>query len=171
MAKSAARAKQQRSYKLPDWDGLCIDCGRSQEEVNFRGGKAGQCSGCFKQQWDLDNVMKVRCQRLSGNAQKRAKALGWPAPDFGSLWIEDKIVGGHCEVTGIPFDLSPRGTGTSHVVNPWVPSLDRINSSLPYSKSNVQVVVYMYNTCKAEFSHEYVVKFCRAVASRGTEIG
>lgn len=160
-----------RSYKLPDWLGLCITCGRGKEEVSFGGGKAGECNGCAKLRWNAENQVKVRAQRLHGNAQKRAKANDWPAPDFDSVWVEQKILAGTCEVTGIPFDLHTKTSASVHAKNPWVPSLDRIDSSKPYVKDNVQVVVYMYNVCKAEFAHTDVVMFCKAVASAEMEIG
>lgn len=166
MAKSPVR-----SYKLPNWVGLCSTCGRGKDEVNFGSGKAGECNPCAKLRWNADNAVKVRAQRLHGNAQKRAKANGWPAPDFGSLWLEEKILAGVCEVTGIPFDLTSQTSSTVHAKNPWVPSIDRIDSSKPYVKDNVQLVVYMYNVCKAEFAHADVVKFCRAVAAMEVEVG
>lgn len=165
MAKTPAR-----SYKLPEWLGLCTNCGRSKAEVNFGSGRAGECNPCAKARWGSTNQVKVRAQRLYGNAQKRAKAQGWPAPDFTSLWVEEKILAGVCEVTGIPFDLVGQSTLTVHAKNPWVPSIDRIDSARPYLKDNVQLVVFMYNVCKAEFAHEDVVKFCRAVAAMGVEI-
>jgi hypothetical protein len=31
--------------------------------------------------------------------------------------------------------------------------------------------VYMYNVCKAEFSHTDVVRFCRSVAAMEVEVG
>lgn len=160
-----------RSYKLPDWLGLCTTCGRGKSEVGFGSGRAGECNPCAKARWSAGNAVKLRAQRLYGNAQKRAKEMGWPAPDFGSLWIEEKIIAGFCEVTGIAFDLTTHTTGQSHAKNPWVPSIDRIDSSVPYSKENVQLVVYMYNVCKAEFRHEDVVRFCRSVAAKELEIG
>jgi len=166
MAKTPAR-----SYKLPDWIGLCITCGCGKEEVGFGSGKAGECNRCAKQRWNTANAVKLRAQRLHGNAQKRAKTQGWPEPDFGSLWLEEKIRAGFCEVTNIPFDLVTQANDTVHAKNPWVPSIDRIDSLKPYLKNNVQVVVYMYNVCKAEFNHLDVVKFCRAVASLECEIG
>jgi hypothetical protein len=166
MAKTPAR-----SYKLPNWVGLCGTCGRGKEEVRFGSGRAGECNTCAKLRWNASNAIKVRAQRLYGNAQKRAKDNGWPTPDFGSLWIEEKILTGVCEVTGIKFDLTSQATNTVHAKNPWVPSIDRIDSSKPYVKDNIQVVVYMYNVCKAEFTHKDVVKFCRAVAALEIEIG
>ena len=166
MAKSPVR-----SYKLPNWIGLCVTCGRGKDEVNFGSGKAGECNTCAKTRWNSVNALKLRAQRLHGNAQKRSKSNGWPAPDFTSTWLEEKISAGVCEVTGIPFDLHTVSSNTVHAKNPWVPSIDRIDSSKPYMKNNVQVVVYMYNVCKAEFSHDDVVKFCRSVAGIEAEIG
>lgn len=165
MAKTPAR-----SYKLPNWLGLCGSCGRSKEEVSFGSGRAGECNRCAKARWSAANAVKLRAQRLYGNAQKRAKEQDWPAPDFDSLWIEEKILAGACEVTGIPFDLVGQVSNTVHAKNPWVPSIDRIDSAKPYAKSNVQLVVYMYNVCKAEFAHGDVVRFCRAVAATESEI-
>lgn len=160
-----------RSYKLPNWVGLCVSCGRGKEEVAFGSGRAGECNPCAKTRWNAENGVKLRAQRLHGNAQKRAKANGWPVLDFDSLWIEEKIRAGFCEVTGIAFDLNTQVSESVHAKNPWVPSIDRIDSSRPYSRDNVNIVVYMYNVCKAEFSHEDVVKFCKAVATMEAEIG
>lgn len=149
-----------KSYKILDWDGKCISCGEDATVVQFGKGNAGTCNACYKDKWNKENSLKVRCQRLYGNAQKRAKVNGWPPPDFSSEWIEKKILAGFCEATGIPFDLETR-ISRVHASNPWVPSLDRIDSSKPYLKDNVQVVVYMYNVCKGEFSHENVVSFAK----------
>ena len=160
----------ERSYKLPNWVGLCVSCGRGKDEVSFGSGKAGECNTCAKLRWNAQNPVKVRAQRLHGNAQKRAKANGWPAPDFDSLWVEEKILAGICEATGIEFDLHTKVSSSVHAKNPWVPSLDRIDSQKPYLKDNVQLVVFMYNVCKAEFTHEDVVKFCRSVAATEAEI-
>jgi hypothetical protein len=158
-----------RSYKIPNWNGACISCGNDANVVQFGKGKAGTCNTCSKTEWDKRNALKIRCQRLYGNAQKRAKANGWPPPDFGSEWIEEKILVGFCEVTGIPFDLETR-RDEIHTSNPWVPSIDRIDNSLPYSKDNVQIVVYMYNVCKSEFSHEDVVKFAKMVTKEDASV-
>ena len=166
MAKTPAR-----SYKRPDWVGLCVSCGCSKEEVAFGSGRAGECNRCAKTRWNAANAVKLRAQRLHGNAQKRAKAQGWAALDFSSSWIEEKILGGVCTVTGIPFDLSGPLDKTTHTKNPWVPSIDRIDSAKPYAKDNVQIVVYMYNVCKSEFAHADVIRFCRAVAKTELKIG
>ena len=159
-----------RSYKLLDWVGVCTTCGRDKSTVSFGAGRAGECNTCAKLRWNAENQVKVRAQRLHGNAQKRAKVNGWPEPDFSSTWLEQKIINGKCEVTGIPFDLFNKRSTSVHAKNPWVPSLDRIDSSKPYLKNNVQLVVFMYNVCKAEFTHLDVVKFCKAVYIKECEV-
>lgn len=154
--------------KSPAWTDdiglICSVCGGDQTVVSFGKGKSGTCNACSKAEWNAKNPVKVRAQRLYGNAQKRAKTNGWPNLDFGSAWIEEKILAGRCEATGIPFDIVERRGGL-HASNPWVPSIDRVDSTKPYSKENVQIVVYMYNVCKSEFSHRDVVKFCRMLVA------
>lgn len=110
-----------------------------------------------------NNPVKLRAQRLQGSAFKRAKKLNWPKPDFDTNWIHEKILKGYCEATGIKSDLETEERKSGHTKNPWVPSIDRIDSSKPYLKENIQVVVFMYNMCKSEFTHNDVIKFCKAV--------
>ncbi len=170
MAKSPAW-QHPKSRKVANWDGRCTSCGCGYDAKKFGKGKSGVCNKCSKDEWQSKNQLKVRAQRLHGNAQKRAVAMGWPPPDFDSVWIENKILAGVCEATGIEFDLETQTSKSVHAKNPWVPSIDRIDSSKPYLKENVQVVVYMYNVCKAEFGHADVVRFCKSVAASEAEIG
>lgn len=158
-----------KSYKIKNWDGRCTVCKKDSSLTKFGKGQAGICNACSKNKWNKNNALKIRCQRLHGNAQKRAKANGWPEPDFNSEWIEKKILAGFCEATGIPFDLETRRSKI-HASNPWVPSLDRIDSSKPYIKENVQVVVYMYNVCKGEFTHDDVVKFAKMLTKEESNV-
>jgi hypothetical protein len=163
--------KSARSHKIPEWDGTCSSCGKSVADTSFGAGRAGECNYCAKVRWKANNPVKVRAQSLYSNVKKRSKDMGWPAPDFGSLWIEEKIISGHCEVTGIPFDLTSQMWNSNHARNPWMPSVDRIYSAGVYARDNVQLVVYMYNVCKAEFLHSDVVRFCRVVAAMEAEVG
>jgi hypothetical protein len=148
--------------KSPAWQ-TCISCNKEGDKSLFAKGGKGMCNRCYKINWEEKNPDKVRAQRLWGNAYKRAKSLGWPEPDFDTEWIYNKIIEGYCEATGIMFDLTSVTRLSNHAKNPWVPSIDRIDSSKPYLKNNVQIVVYMYNVCKAEFSHQDVITFCKAV--------
>jgi hypothetical protein len=150
--------------KTPAWK-KCIDCGKEDFHNSTLFAKAGngRCNRCSKIEWEKNNPVKLRAQRLQGSAFKRAKKLNWPKPDFDTNWIHEKILKGYCEATGIKFDLETEERKSGHTKNPWVPSIDRIDSSKPYLKENIQVVVFMYNMCKSEFTHDDVIKFCKAV--------
>ena len=45
--------------------------------------------------------------------------------------------------------------------HPFKPSIDRLNSSLGYHDSNVQIVWLIENYCKNTFTTEDVIKFCK----------
>jgi len=151
--------------KSPAWQ-RCINCNQEGSKSLFAKGGNGRCNKCSKIEWEKNNPDKLRAQRLHGNATKRAKEMGWPKPDFDTNYIYQKIKNGYCEVTGIKFDLTTVVRKSVHAKNPWVPSIDRIDSSKPYSKDNIQIVIFMYNVCKAEFTHEDVIKFCIALKEK-----
>jgi hypothetical protein len=146
----------------------CIDCSKEDYSNSILFSKAGngRCNRCSKIEWEKNNPIKLRAQRLQGNTTKRAKTRGWPKPDFNTEYIYNKIKEGYCEITGIKFDLETETKKSLHTKNPWVPSIDRIDSSKPYLKDNIKIVIFMYNVCKSEFTHEDVVTFCKAVKEK-----
>ena len=68
--------------------------------------------------------------------------------DITKKWIMDKLLKGSCEKSGINFDYSSPKKGS--FTNPFIPSIDRIDSSKEYSKSNCQMVVWIYNRAKGD---------------------
>jgi len=138
----------------------CIICSSIKPINSFKKSKSGVCNRCSKIEWEKNNPLKLYAQRLRGNAAKRAKQLNWVEPDFNSEYIYEKILNGKCEVTGIPFEYN-KTSSLRHAKNPFVPSIDRTDSSKPYLKDNIKIVIYMYNVCKGEFSHSDVVNFCK----------
>lgn len=54
------------------------------------------------------------------------------------------LTGGCCEVSKIPFDMTADCIAGSR--RPFVPSVDRINSSLGYTPENVRIVCYIVNS-------------------------
>lgn len=74
-------------------------------------------------------------------------------------WICERIERGHCEVTGIPFDLSRVPSGR----NPFTPSLDQKIPGGGYTPENTQVVVWIYNAAKGTWSHADVMKLVEAL--------
>ena len=75
--------------------------------------------------------------------------------------IAARIAAGHCEATGIPFDLKPGPD--KHHANPWAPSLDRRDSAKGYTTENVQVVCAAYNYAKSEWSGDVLLVLARAI--------
>jgi hypothetical protein len=73
-------------------------------------------------------------------------------------WLKDKISNGVCEVTGIPFDINNK---TEYRVNPFYPSIDKINPKNGYTIDNCRLVCYIYNIAKGEFSDEILLTFAK----------
>lgn len=64
-------------------------------------------------------------------------------------WIIEKLDRGRCEATGLPFvfDKDP-------YINPYYPSIDRVDSNKGYTINNCQMVCHMFNIAKAEHNEE-----------------
>lgn len=97
---------------------------------------------------------KGRAANLLSSARSSSKKRGLEF-DLTQNWIRRRIEAGQCEVTGLPFISGER---------PWCPSLDRTDPTRGYTKDNVKVVVWMYNSCKGVASHEDVLKFANAIS-------
>lgn len=103
-----------------------------------------------------------RAVKLLSAARARAKQYGWIF-DITRDYVNDKIVAGICDRTGLVFDLARR---TNTLRNPFAPSLDRISSADGYTKENVQIVCDMYNSGKGENTDLDFIAMCCAVAER-----
>lgn len=66
---------------------------------------------------------------------------------------------GKCNKTGIKFDLSRANT----FINPFSPSLDRIDNNRGYEPDNIQLVCNMYNSGKGENSEVDFQAICLAI--------
>jgi hypothetical protein len=82
----------------------------------------------------------ARLFRMWKNAQQRAKKnkIIW-ALSLDDFWLIVRQSNGRCAVTGLPFAID----ATKH--NPEQPSLDRVNSSLGYSRGNCRMVLLAVN--------------------------
>lgn len=71
-----------------------------------------------------------------------------------------------CALSGRPFDMD---------LELYRPSLDRVDSGLPYSRDNIQLVLFIVNKMKRELDQSEFVEVCSAVTehlqSRGVYCG
>lgn len=102
-----------------------------------------------------------RAGGLCRQAKTRAKERGLPfAMEVDD--IERRIRAGHCEASGVPFDLSfGHGAG----LRPWAPSLDRTDPTKGYTPDNVRVVAWIYNAAKSHWTHDDVMRLARALTA------
>jgi hypothetical protein len=84
--------------------------------------------------------------------------------DLPKEWIEDKLIKGCCDMTGIQFDLSTGGGRRNR--HPYAPSIDRINSSGGYTVDNCRVVIWHVNTALAQYGDEALYKLAEALVAR-----
>lgn len=107
---------------------------------------------------------KGRAKALLKSAKRASEKNGLDF-DLTEDWIENKLVNGRCEVSGIEFDFSSLNTGkTGHgSQNPFCPSLDKTNCNLGYTKDNVKVVVWIYNVGKQNNTHDDMLKLARGL--------
>lgn len=105
-----------------------------------------------------------RALHLLNGAKKREHK--WPVFDIDREFIESKLKIGTCEVTGIAFDMKPMGRASRK--NPFAPSLDRIDNTKGYIRSNVRLVLWAVNLMHGEMTDEQLVEMCKAVI-RGME--
>lgn len=104
--------------------------------------------------WRLDNPHK----HLLKHAKYRALEKNIEF-DLDEEWVKDKL-NGVCERTLIPFYIGPY---EKHRRHPFAPSIDRIDNNKGYTKDNCQVVVWMYNQMKNEYSDDLVYNFAKAI--------
>lgn len=105
-------------------------------------------------QWRKDNPAK----KILSNIKSRNNI------DLDVEWIQERLNNGKCEVTNIPFSFPEYGCnakGFNHF--PWTPSIDKIDPSLGYCKSNCRMVVWAYNRAKGLWGDDIIIKLAEGV--------
>ena len=77
-------------------------------------------------------------------------------------WVEQRLLAGACEVTGIPFVLGV-------FRHAFLPSIDRIDSSKGYTPENCRVVLWMINAAKNDLAEDDFLSALRQVAEAVVE--
>lgn len=78
-------------------------------------------------------------------------------------YIYVSMLGGNCAVSGLPFGYVTKGRSK---LNPFAPSVDRIDNSRGYTIDNVQIVQSAYNRGKNDGEEIDFIAMCCAVAER-----
>ena len=88
-------------------------------------------------------------------AKARARALG-RAYELDLEWAQATWTG-RCSVTGIEF------VKIDDKANPFSPSIDRIDSSIGYTKENSRFVIWAVNAFKRDWPEEIMMRVARAL--------
>jgi len=107
-----------------------------------------------------------RAVHMNNNAKARAKRMGL-SYTLDVTWVENKLIDGLCEVTGIPFILR-ENLGKGHRTNSFSPSIDRINQSGDYSPDNCQMTCWIYNRAKGAFPLKDLETMMIAIVSKSS---
>lgn len=130
------------------WECLC-DCGKTVLTTGslLKRGKVKSC-GCYRADFrKTHGLSKTREYKMWVGLRWRAKRDG---RDF-NLDPSDIAIPDRCPVFGVPFDT---GVGQS----PYVPSVDRIDSSKGYVKGNIAIISWRANLLKNDATYEEVMQ-------------
>ena len=99
-------------------------------------------------------------EKLYYSARKKASSRGLVfALDFED--VLHKVALGRCAVTGIPFDMRLKPSKWCDL--PFRASLDRIDNTIGYVPTNVQVVCKIYNHAKWTWNDDDVLTMATAL--------
>ena len=112
-----------------------------------------------------ERTRRHRDKNLAGHMLRVAR-LRDADTDLDIPWIEKHIAKGFCAVSGIPFQVKTAG---ENQVNPWQPSIDRLNQERGYTKRNCRMVCLIYNLARNQFRDADVMTLADALVSRRDE--
>ncbi len=81
-------------------------------------------------------------------------------------WFKKQLNKGVCAATGLRFQMPKYTPGARGKRGPWTPSVDRIDNTKGYTAGNCQLVVWMYNLAKSDYSEKDVARLSMALAGK-----
>jgi len=135
----------------------CKAC-QTHQQREYRQTPKGRASGlraCKK--WKKRNPASVLVNQCGARAKKKGMECSITLE-----WVEQKLLAGFCEVTGIAFVME----GDRH---PFLPSIDRIDSNKGYTPNNCRVVLWIINAAKQALPEEDFQSALRQVAEAVVE--
>lgn len=139
----------------------------SAESLKAKNKSALAWQKAYPKRWQEINKKQLlntrgRAGYLYRSAVIRAKKKGLPCT-ITKLWITQALDAGVCQLSGIPFDLTP--TKASHF-NPYSPSIDRIDSSKGYTFKNSRVILTALNVALSEYGLDTYLTIAKKVISK-----
>lgn len=117
-------------------NGRCRACKQDERQRRSEQRKA------YNREWN--RTVRGRAGALLTRVRERSQEKGFPAPTLDADWIEARLERGVCELSGLPFGDE----------KPYAPSIDRIDSSKPYTQENCRLVVWALNAAFGEWGEE-----------------
>jgi hypothetical protein len=108
--------------------------------------------------WKVNNRARHLLNQCRGSAKKRKQECTITVDA-----IEEMLVPMVCAVTGLPLTWE-YGGDSAH--NPWMPSIDRLDSSKGYVPGNVRAVCWAFNQMRGDFNDEVVMTLAKALISK-----
>ena len=102
-----------------------------------------------------------RAVRLFNGAVARSKKHN-RVVEINTEWVYQKLEKGICDLTGLPFSLELRGK--THM-NPYAPSLDRIDSNVGYTETNTRVVLAAVNLALGQHGAKVMLPILKAMVN------
>jgi hypothetical protein len=141
-------------YKM--WNGEIVEKARA---------RRGDIHFCSRYCWHLHsrNSLDGWAKTAKRRVAYRAKGKGWKSEvtkDILMCMWEDQQ--GLCSITGIPMSFM-MGDGAP---NPYIASVDRIDSSLGYTLDNIHLVCYQVNMMKSNLSVDELKAWCHKIIGR-----
>lgn len=119
-----------------------------------------------KRRWREENPAKAILHQVQGNLRRsRERHLE------SSLTLEDVerlLAPMTCAVTGHGLHWGRSG---AHRLNPWAPSIDRVDNAAGYAPGNVQLVCWAYNQLKGEWTDDIARRALLSLAGRREPAG
>jgi hypothetical protein len=84
------------------------------------------------------------------------------------FWLENKLkeIECRCQQTGTPFPLLSKYPNTEFEIDMYMPSVDRIDSSLPYLRDNIKIVCTAINKGKGAHSENQSNEFWKLIQGK-----
>lgn len=131
-----------RTSKLP-----CLGCGRPSIWT--------YCSVCNNKRDQARRLALKGHLKFALRIARRSKHF---ADDIDAEWLEAlfHVQGGRCALSNIPMTFGPKSNTAI--------SIDRIDSSLPYVRSNVQLVCRVINFMKHDLPQSTFIHLCSLIS-------